>query len=162
MNLLIATFGLLLSAMLSIPAAAQAPTPTPDCEAERCSTAVQDAVAACGCDTAATHGQYVSCVARAMNSLAQDGTIDQSCKGKIKRCAARSDCGKPAFETCTKGQTCLNGACVNAPSQTCTMDSDCPAVTKCHVVRIAPVPTPDKCSASGGTAGSGSCCPSCP
>jgi hypothetical protein len=139
---------------------AQAPAP-PDCEAERCNPAVQAAVTDCGCDTAENHGKYVSCVARAVNGLAKDRTIDRQCKGKIKRCAARSTCGKDNFETCTRGQTCVNGTCANA-NQACAVDTDCPTDVKCSVKRIAPPPTPDRCVANGGTTGSGSCCASCP
>src|SRR5262245_17813601 len=86
MKSLIAAFGIGLTVMLSAPAGAQPPAPV-DCEAERCRPEVQTAVQNCGCDTATNHGTYVSCVASAVNDLAENGTIDRKCKGRIKRCA---------------------------------------------------------------------------
>lgn len=136
------------------------PTATPDCEAERCNPAVQTAIAGCSCASAVSHGSYVSCVTSVVKTLVQAGTLDRRCRGKVTRCAARSTCGRPAFETCTVGQTCVNNVCANA-NQRCTTDSDCPATPTCKLVRMAPAPTPDICSAAGGTTGTGSCCASC-
>src|SRR5262245_12086922 len=84
----------------------QAAAAPPDCEAARC--AVQSDLAECPCDlgvpggtaAATNHGHYVSCVAHAVNGLAKDKTIPNNCKGKIRRCAARSTCGKPGAVVC--------------------------------------------------------------
>jgi hypothetical protein len=63
-----------------------------DCEPARC--AVQAALEAeCPCTAASNHGRHVSCVAHVVKRLADEGTIPVNCKGKIKRCAARSVCG---------------------------------------------------------------------
>src|SRR5437867_12999985 len=55
-----------------------------------------------GCTTAASHGQYVSCVAHQANMLAESGSLPTQCKGAVKKCAARSTCGKPGFVTCCR------------------------------------------------------------
>src|SRR5262245_37215795 len=55
----------------------------------------------CGpCSAATNHGTYVSCVAGVANTRANDGLLPQNCKGKVKKCAAKSNCGKPGFVTC--------------------------------------------------------------
>ena len=124
----------------------------PDCEAARC--AMQSAVDTC-CQNATNHGQFVSCVAHAMNAAARDGTIPTNCKGKVTRCAARSTCGKTGFSTCTP--TCViptgatTGTCANDPTVICTTSSDC---GMCHIRPSGTCP-PDT------TEGTGSCCPTC-
>ena len=52
-----------------------------------------------GCANATNHGQYVSCVAQQANGNA---SLPTECRGFVKRCAARSTCGKPGFITCCK------------------------------------------------------------
>jgi hypothetical protein len=138
----------------------------PDCEPFRC--AVQTAVAAqCPCNlgvpagtVAANHGQYVSCVAKAVRDLASAGTIPKNCKGKITRCAARSICGKAGFVTCqvpvpgkcdTKAGTCRHN-----PTVACLTDADCTG-TRCKINSSA-----ELCEAGGGIVGtSESCCADC-
>ncbi len=182
-----------LVAFLYTPVFAQTPTATPDCEAVRCQ--VQAQINACATPAAGAkfnHGRYVSCVTRTINTLAKNGTIPTSCKGKIVRCAARSTFGKSAFETChlpelgtcsgglcpdgvtpcTSNQdcpvhgTCTSGLCPDGATA-CSSDSDCPVVTTCHIVRAfsphaTPTPGQDRCTLEGGTPGSGSCCAACP
>jgi hypothetical protein len=152
---------------LAGPVVAQSATPTPvDCEAVRCS--VQAAINACAANPR-NHGQCVSCVAHATH----DPAIPQQCRGKIVRCAARSTCGKPAFETCrtTSAGTCdtPTGTCTDgtlaAGLTTCAQDSDC-VVTDCKIMRAfaphtTPTPGADQCTVAGGTPGTGSCCPVC-
>ena len=65
----------------------------------------------CGpCASATDHGQYVSCVAGVANQRVQNGQLPANCKGKVKKCAAKSNCGKPGFVTCcvtsAKGVKC--------------------------------------------------------
>ncbi len=131
-----------------------------DCEPARC--AVQAAIdAECPCTAASNHGRHVSCVAHVVKRLAADGTIPTNCKGKIKRCAARSICGKEGFVTCQipVTGTCdtTAGACVENAALACLTDADCVIGSKCRTKHSA-----DLCLASGGTVGGGSsCCADC-
>jgi len=141
----------------------------PDCEAARC--AVQAALDQhCPClgvptGTAAgkkpNHGRYVSCVVHQVNDLAKAGTIPNNCRGKIKRCAARSICGKPDFVTCqipVMGSCdTTTGTCVDDTTLLCTSDADCVLGTRCKIKRSA-----DLCMEKGGTVGtSATCCSDC-
>jgi len=56
----------------------------------------------CDCATASRHGAYVRCVAHAVKTSVKAGTIPRNASGAIKRCAARSTCGKPGFVTCCR------------------------------------------------------------
>jgi hypothetical protein len=167
MKVSITLMSVVAAGLLSCPAWAQAPEPTPDCEAQRCQ--VFDAINM-QCSGAKNHGKYVSCVAR---QVRQSG-ISNRCRGKVMRCAARSTFGKPAFETCTfqRFGTCdtTSGMCTEGTLAsgltTCAADTDCLDGTKCHTVRAfppdtTPVQGEDKCTLQGGTPGTGSCCPTC-
>lgn len=151
--------------MLAGLAAAQTPTPTPiDCDAIRCD--VQRAInSQCDCN-ARNHGQYVSCVAHVVKAL----SVPTRCKGKIKRCAGNSTCGKLGFETCLRPRfgTCnvTTHLCPDGVT-TCAADTDCIIGTKCTVMRsfprnVTPTPGTDRCTLLGGVAGTGSCCAACP
>lgn len=107
----------------------------------------QAARTACPCAAAANHGAYVSCVAGVANDRSSLPSSDpnflpRNCKGAVKKCAARSVCGKPDAVTCciTKG-----------------------TVTKCKTKKDAM-----HCSDAGGTptgtssTGCSSCCDACP
>lgn len=117
------------------------PATNPD-DAASVGNARAAADAACPCATALTHGDYVSCAVQAINSAldGSDAQHNRSCRGKAKKCYARSTCGKPGFVTCYK---------TTATGKTkCSVKSDC---THC----VAPV---------GGTACCGtnsSCCDAC-
>ena len=141
----------------------------PDCEAARC--AVQAALDQhCPClgvptGTAAgkkfNHGRYVSCVVHQVNDLAKSGMIPNNCRGRIKRCAARSICGKPDFVTCQipVTGTCdtLTGTCVEDAELACTSDADCVLGTRCKIKHSS-----DLCEMKGGTVGtSATCCSDC-
>src|SRR5262245_60867219 len=83
----------------------QALADPPDCEPARCAT--ESGIASqCPCfgvptgTASANHGRYVSCVAHEVNRLAKSKTIPTNCKGKIRRCAARSICGKEGSVVC--------------------------------------------------------------
>ena len=60
----------------------------------------------CDCDAATSHGAYVKCAVEQASAALQNG----SCAGAVKRCAARSTCGRPGFVTCcvttAKGTRC--------------------------------------------------------
>jgi len=143
---------------------------TVDCEAARCTA--QDALIGCGCPDAVNHGQYVSCVAHAVNDLARHDAIPTNCKGKVKRCAARSTCGKPGFVVCqipTEFGSCdtttIPGTCSVGTSLlcdgTCSADTDCAVATKCKIKS-----SDTRCAAAGGVvdcSGATTCCaaPTC-
>jgi hypothetical protein len=102
--------------------------------------AAADAV--CLCESATTHGAYVSCAAHAINAAldGSDAQHNRSCRGKAKKCYAKSTCGKPDFVTCYKTNS--------AGHSSCSVKSDC---TRC----VAP---------AGGSACCGtnsSCCDTC-
>ncbi len=130
-----------------------------DCEPARC--AVQAAInAACDCTTATNHGRYVSCVAHVVKQLSIDGTIPINCKGKVKRCAARSTCGKAGFVTCSipVPGTCdlTTFTCVGNATVACTTDAQC-TTSRCKIKSTA-----EGCTAAGGTVGtSATCCANC-
>jgi hypothetical protein len=51
----------------------------------------------CDCAGAANHGAFVSCAAEQAKGLANN-----SCRGVVVSCAAKSTCGKPGFVTCCR------------------------------------------------------------
>lgn len=115
--------------------------------------------AECDCSAASNHGRYVSCVAHIVNDLVEEG-LPTNCKGKLKRCAARSICGKQSrdFKTCT---TVLAGDCDetsgyclnNDTSKACLVDTDCDA-TQCRIRR-------GECDEGALVNVSPSCCSTC-
>jgi len=56
----------------------------------------------CPCGTASNHGQYVKCVGQVAKTRAEAGLLPKSCKGAVKKCAAKSTCGKAGFVTCCR------------------------------------------------------------
>ena len=90
-----------------------------------------------GCDSG-NHGAYVSCVAQVANDLAIAGTLPVTCKGAVKKCAAKSTCGKPGFVNC----------CLTNPKGTAT----------CKLRKDAA-----SCAARNGTVSAcTTCCDACP
>jgi len=118
---------------------------------------VRDSIlAACPCT--GNHGQYVSCLTRAVRDAVRNNQLDVRCKGKVVRCGARSTCGhKSGFVTCSQ---CVPGTCNTDTSlcddgvTTCTDSTQCPQV----VNHCSTKSTADHCTALGGVVGSGSCC----
>ena len=51
----------------------------------------------CDCAGTPNHGTFVSCAAEQARELANN-----SCRGLVVKCAARSTCGKPGFVTCCR------------------------------------------------------------
>jgi hypothetical protein len=94
----------------------------------------------CHCATAANHGAFVKCAAGRANFLASDdggNVLPKNCKGAVKKCAAKSTCGKPDAKTC----------CITKNG-----------VTKCKITKDE-----GKCTDKGGTVGGvghphSSCC----
>lgn len=93
-----------------------------------------------GCSTAPSHGAYVSCIAHEAKALStgENAPLPVTCRGAVKRCAAKSVCGKQdrGFTTC----------CI-------TTDTE----TKCKIKRGDTL-----CTDAGGTPSTcGSCCDAC-
>jgi hypothetical protein len=99
-----------------------------------------DIAANCNCEDAANHGAYVKCAGQRANFLASDdggNALPKNCKGAVKKCAAKSTCGKPGAVTC----------CITKGTK-----------TKCKIAKDSA-----KCTAKGGTPGGlghthSSCC----
>jgi hypothetical protein len=152
----------LLLAAVSGPAPAQV-----DCETPRC--AVQSTIdQRCPCAAAATHGAHLQCVAQVVRELAADATIPARCKGAIKRCAARSTCGRrPGAVVCDVPR--LSGTCAvglgfcQHPdgsilfTHPCSSNVDCVLESRCRIS-----PSAERCIAQGGMAATRtSCCAEC-
>jgi hypothetical protein len=112
--------------------------------AARCGAESADAVAAaraqveteCGCARAASHALYVHCALGVARTRAANGLLPKSCKRSVKRCAAKSVCGKRNAVTC----------CITRKGR-----------TKCRIKKKAA-----KCLAKGGCVGIfPSCCDAC-
>ena len=145
------------------PRAEARPNPCPDVilPGGACPTDAGAALAeCCPCAGNKNHGSYVSCVAHAVNALRSAGCLDKDARRSIKRCAARSTCGKPeGFVTCCKttAGVCMEGFCEEGSTGSeCMVDADCPGTTKCSIKRDA-----STCQAQGGVPGEGSCCNAC-
>src|SRR5690242_14069071 len=82
--------------------AAGTPVAHARCDDPAAAEAVRASIAAkCVCTSSTNHGQYVSCVARAVRDAVHSGALPTNCKGTVTRCAARSTCGKKTgFVTC--------------------------------------------------------------
>jgi hypothetical protein len=110
----------------------------------RCGAESADAVAAaraqveteCGCARAASHALYVHCAVGVARARVANGLLPKSCKRSVKRCAAKSVCGKRNAVTC----------CITRKGR-----------TKCRIKKKAA-----KCLAKGGCVGIfPSCCDAC-
>lgn len=155
-------YGFVLAACALLAFGARAADAQTDCEPARC--AVQAALdQECPCSEASNHGRHVSCVAHAVKRLSEgpNAVVPTNCKGKIKRCAARSICGKEGFVTCQIPLlgTCdvTTNTCVEDPTVVCTAEGVCVLGTRCKTKRSA-----ELCLARGGTVGtSPTCCSDC-
>jgi hypothetical protein len=103
------------------------------------------------------HGKYVRCVVRALRAEVRAAGLKRRCVREVVPCAARSTCGKREAVACvvTTPGTCVGGACADDPETLCMTDLDC-AVRACRVT------SPERCTAAGGVAASGSCCTASP
>ena len=130
------TAGLCLSvALASVSVGLAKCDPTTDPDRADIANARAAVAANCDCDHPTSHGAYVSCAAQQANAT----LVNQSCARAVKKCAAKSTCGKPGSVTCCVTKT---------------------GGTKCKIKRDAA-----HCSASNGsTACAGSytsCCDAC-
>ena len=90
----------------------------------------------CGCTGVPKHGTYVTCAVGIARRRVAAGTLPGRCQQVVKRCAARSTCGKLGFVTC------------------CIADAD---ATRCKLKHDE-----TRCTAQGGTPGiCTSCCDAC-
>ena len=156
---------LLLAAAAVVPTTASAQDEL-TCEEARCAFQ-QMLTEECSCTEASNHGQHVSCVAHLVKQLSKDDQIPTNCKGKLKRCAARSVCGKQdrgfvtcsfvEYGTCLPGDTLTGPVCEHDPLQACTVDTDCVVSSKCRIKSSA-----ERCTESGGAVNEApSCCSNC-
>ena len=88
---------------------------------------------ACSCLDAATHGEYVRCVRRSATRFGA-GSLPPNCRGDVRRCAARSTCGKASGSV----------ACCIALAG---------GRSRCSMKR-----SPEACVGAGGSPSTGSCC----
>lgn len=157
----------LVLALLLAPSGVPART-TIDCEPARCA-ARPTIEARCPCAAATTHGAHVRCVAQVLKELAAAGTIPVQCKGRIRRCAARSTCGRrPGTVVCETPVVsgichpglgfCSDPAGAILYTHPCSSDADCVLESRCRISASA-----ERCIARGGTvAPRTSCCAACP
>lgn len=114
------------------------------------------------------HGQYVRCVAQYTNLLRKAECLTSEVKRDLKRCAARSTCGKEGrvlccvatLDTCSgdlvPGDGLAEGVCTADAEVVCDTDADC-TKTKARITDGE-----EACTAEGGeTAGTGSLCTAC-
>jgi hypothetical protein len=77
-----------------------------------------------GCANAPSHGKYVSCIAHQAKALSsgEAPTLPRTCKGAVKKCAARSVCGKQAkgFATCCVTNGAGEVTCKTGRSESCS------------------------------------------
>ena len=56
----------------------------------------------CPCASAEHHSAYVRCAAKAARSAILSGDLRAECRGVVRKCAARSTCGRPGAITCCR------------------------------------------------------------
>ena len=98
--------------------------------------------AECDCGAAPDHGTYVRCAAGIAKERAnaEPSLLPRQCRGAVRRCAARSTCGKPGAVTCCREKTLYGRTSIH-----CSIQKDAPT-----------------CGARRGCVGSyTSCCDSC-
>jgi hypothetical protein len=109
------------------------------------------------------HGQYMKCINKARKTEAHNAGMKSNCLNSVVPCAAGSTCGRSDAVACidTIDGNCSNdpipadgtaeGTCDNDPTKPCDTNADCPVAT-CSVL------SPEDCTASGGSAATGTCC----
>lgn len=142
-----------------------------DCNQVR--TAVQSQLdAACSCERAATHNEYVRCVANKLRELsachrADDGTlacgpVPLPCVGRIRRTASRSACGSNEVTCCIPKQLdCVNDPAPGdgKPQGTCAGTARaCDKVADCAAPKCVSAVNAERCQLAGGTVGIGKDC----
>ena len=90
----------------------------------------------CGCETAANHQLYVGCALQVAGARIGSGLLPKVCRRSVKRCAAKSVCGRRRAITC----------CLQRKGK-----------TRCRILKKA-----SRCLAKGGCVGLfTSCCDAC-
>jgi hypothetical protein len=117
-----------LSMLVATTQHAAASCATDDPDGSKRATARASAEQACtdagnGCATALNHGAYVSCIAQGANAAVKNGSLPASCKSAVKKCAARSTCGKPGFVACCAANPSGHG------KSTCAIKKDAASCT---------------------------------
>src|SRR5581483_10386355 len=72
--------------------------PSVDPDKSDVANAREAVTANCNCSTATSHGAYARCAAGQANAL----LANASCASAVKKCAAKSTCGRPGFVTCCR------------------------------------------------------------
>src|SRR5262245_14038737 len=88
-----------LSLLVTLPAPAFArcdPTTEPD--RSDVANARAAVAASCDCTGAASRGEYVRCATLQAESV----LLNRGCRGRVKKCASKSICGKPGSVTCCR------------------------------------------------------------
>src|SRR5262249_26101390 len=71
----------------------------PSVEPDRSDVAsAREAAGVCDCAGSASHRVYVRCAVDEANAV----LVNKGCAGVVKRCAAKSTCGRPGFVTCCR------------------------------------------------------------
>jgi hypothetical protein len=148
--------------------------PTPrrvDCDQVR--RTVQSQIdATCSCESAATHAEYVRCVANKLRQLSEChkgddgklacGPVPRACVGRVRRVASRSACGSNEVTCCIPKQL----DCMNDPSPgdgtakgTCAgTNRSCDKASDCRISRCVSAINAERCQLAGGTVGNGKDC----
>jgi hypothetical protein len=169
----IAALALSITALAAGPAWARARDVDCDTAQQAAKTALD---AACPCDGAANHAEHVRCVTQKLRELSACtpdaggkrtcGSVPRACVAKIRRLASRSACGRAA-ETVTcciaKQRDCAGDEHPGdgVKDGTCTgTKRKCDRVTECMVPRCEIAASAARCTAVGGTVGTGRDCSS--
>lgn len=56
----------------------------------------------CHCATQTSHRAYVRCAARVVRDAVTASTLPRACTRAVKKCVAKSTCGRPGFVTCCR------------------------------------------------------------
>lgn len=116
---------LLVLVLLAVPIAAAAhrgngngkghgrPAPV-DCPADIAAALAE----ACPCDTAPSHGRYVSCIVRFRTALRRAGCLTEDAN-RIARCAARSTCGRSEAVLCCVPSESGGGVRISRDAASC-------------------------------------------
>lgn len=148
------------SLLLSL-APASAPAATP-CTPDKAAILVAAIDESCACEPDVPWGKhrfYRTCTRRRAREVMREHgrEIPRTCLKAVLRCGLLSTCGedKPRFTCSTFGASarCSDGVCASDPSMACTTNTDCADAGNCAMVDSI-----EKCTGSGGFAGTGSCC----
>lgn len=142
-------------------------SPTSDPDLTDVANARAAVAANCDCSGATSHGAYVRCAAQ----QAKLALVNKSCAGTVKRCAARSTCGKPegAVTCCvtkTSGTNCTikrdAAHCRAGAGATACAGSYTSCCDACTSTGCAAVPTTTSSTATTSTSTTTTTTTSCP